>query len=239
MSYQMIFKRYEMKYFLTRQQQKELLKVMKPYMRPDDFGHTVIRNLYFDTDNYRLIRRSLEKPVYKEKLRIRSYHKADPDSTVFVELKKKYRSVVYKRRVALSEKEALGWICEGNYCLKHSQIAKEIEYFRTFYNTLRPACLLSYERDAYYALSGDGFRITFDSHIIGRGEDLSLDSDVWGTQLLEEGKVLMEVKTAGGIPMWLTDFMTKNQIYKTSFSKYGEAYCREIKQDYPYIRCVG
>lgn len=228
MSYQAIFKRYEIKYFLTRRQQEALLAVMGPYMKLDDYGHTVIRNIYFDTDTYRLIRRSLEKPVYKEKLRVRSYRKADQDSEVFVELKKKYNSVVYKRRIALPEHEALDWLCGSGFHPEDSQIVEEIEYFRTYYRTLHPACFLSYERDAFYSLGGDDFRVTFDSNIISREKDLSLETDVWGTQLLEPGQVLMEIKTPGGIPLWMTDFLTRNRIYKTSFSKYGEAYCREI-----------
>ncbi len=227
MGYQAIFKRYEIKYFLTRRQQEELLTVMAPYMRLDDYGHTVIRNIYFDTETYRLIRRSLEKPVYKEKLRVRSYRKANQDSEVFVELKKKYDSVVYKRRIALPEHEALDWM-RGVFCPEDSQIVEEIEYFRTYYRTLHPACFLSYERDAFCSLSGDDFRITFDSDIISREKDMSLETDVWGTRLLEPDQVLMEIKTPGGIPLWMTDFLTRNRLYKTSFSKYGEAYCREI-----------
>lgn len=230
MGYQAIFRRYEIKYFLTRRQQEELLAVMEPYMKLDDYGHSVIRNIYFDTDTYRLIRHSLEKPVYKEKLRVRSYRQADQGSEVFVELKKKYNSVVYKRRVALLEHEAFDWLCGSGFRPADSQIAEEIEYFRAYYRTLHPACFLSYERDAFYSLSKDDFRVTFDSNILSRQTDLSLAADVWGTQLLEPGQVLMEIKTPGGIPLWMTDFLTKNRIYKTSFSKYGEAYCREIAE---------
>ncbi len=228
MTYQAIFSRYEIKYLLSSRQQQELMAVMEPYMRLDDYGHTVIRNVYFDTDTFRLIRHSLEKPVYKEKLRIRSYRKAEQDSEVFVELKKKYDSVVYKRRVALPEHEAFDWLCGSGFRPGDSQIVEEIEYFRTYYRTLQPACFLSYERDAFCPLTGDDFRVTFDSRIVSREEDMSLETDVWGTQLLEPGQVLMEIKTPGGIPLWMTDFLTSNHIYQTSFSKYGEAYCREI-----------
>lgn len=206
------------------------MNVMEPYMKLDDYGHTVIRNIYFDTDTYRLIRHSLEKPVYKEKLRIRSYRKAERNSVVFVELKKKYDSVVYKRRVALQEHEALDWLCGGGFHPEDSQIVEEIEYFRSFYRTLHPACFLSYERDAFYSQGGDDFRVTLDSSIISREKDLSLETDVWGTTLLEPDQVLMEIKTPGGIPLWMTDFLTRNHLYKTSFSKYGEAYCREIAE---------
>lgn len=101
MAYQTIFKRYELKYLLSTKQKELLVETMRSYMELDQFGHSTIRNIYYDTDTYRLIRRSLEKPAYKEKLRVRSYAKANGKSSVFVELKKKYKSVVYKRRIAL------------------------------------------------------------------------------------------------------------------------------------------
>ena len=109
MAYQTVFKRYEIKYLITLKQKDIVLQAISPYMELDQYGRTTIRNIYFDTDNYRLIRRSIEKPAYKEKLRIRSYCQATPDSTVFVELKKKYEKVVYKRRISLHERDAMKW----------------------------------------------------------------------------------------------------------------------------------
>lgn len=103
MAFQTVFKRYELKYMLTLEQKAKVLAAMEPYMELDKYGRTTIRNIYYDTDTYLLIRRSIEKTAYKEKLRIRSYSRADKDSTVFVELKKKYQSVVYKRRISLPE----------------------------------------------------------------------------------------------------------------------------------------
>lgn len=224
MDYQAVFKRYEIKYLLTMEQKKHLLEVMKPYMALDKYGRTTIRNVYFDTDNYRLIRHSIEKPAYKEKLRIRSYSQADSHSPVFVELKKKYDGVVYKRRLSMQEKQAMDWLCGKGSSMEASQIASEIDYFLHYYQTLRPAVFLSYEREAFYCRQGGDFRMTFDDCILARREEISLESGVWGTPILEEGKVLMEVKTSGGIPLWLTRFLTEERIFKTSFSKYGMAY---------------
>lgn len=65
-----VFKRYELKYMITKEQKEKLLKAMEPYMALDKYGRTTIRNIYFDTENYRLVRRSIERPAYKEKLRI-------------------------------------------------------------------------------------------------------------------------------------------------------------------------
>lgn len=224
MALQTVFKRYEMKYLLTQEQKTHVLDSMAPYMELDQYGRTTIRNIYFDTDNFRLIRNSIEKPAYKEKLRIRSYQKANPESDVFVELKKKYQSVVYKRRVALPETRAMDWIRGISDSGLNTQISAEIDYFRDFYKTLRPTVFLSYEREAYYCRSGGDFRITFDDQILCRQDNLSLQSEIGGIPLLKEGKVLMEIKTSGGIPLWLTHVLAEEAIYKDSFSKYGTAY---------------
>ncbi len=224
MSFQTVFKRYELKYMLTVQQKDKIIEAIKPYMELDRYGRTTIRNLYFDTDTYLLIRRSIEKPEYKEKLRIRSYERADADSTVFVELKKKYKSVVYKRRISLSQQEAIWWISKEKHCSKNTQISAEVDYFLDYYKTLKPTVFLSYEREAFYSKDSSDFRITFDDNILFRQENLSLDSDVYGTPLLPKGIVLMEIKCSGGIPLWLTEILSEEHIYKTSFSKYGTAY---------------
>lgn len=230
MAYQAVFRRCEMKYMLTREQKERLLAVMAPYMEMDAFGRSAVRSLYFDTDSDRLIRRSLEKPVYKEKLRLRSYGPAGPEDKVFVELKKKYDSVVYKRRLRLVQAQALGWL-GGETCPKESQIAREITYFRDFYAPLRPAALLTYDREAYAQRQGGDFRVTLDENILARGSELTLAGDVWGTPLLRPGQVLLEVKTGGGLPLWMSRFLTQNRIYQTSFSKYGSAYQRGLLQE--------
>ncbi len=267
MAYQAVFKRYEMKYMMTRRQKKAVLEAMLPYMKLDEFGHTTIRNVYFDTDNYILVRHSIEKPVYKEKLRIRSYKQAGAQDKVFIELKKKYDDVVYKRRESLSQLETLEWLVSGTPFPKATQIGNEIDYFFRLYQTLKPKVFLSYEREAFYAhvrpgeicqpgltdarrassesllgsnahvrpgeicqpeLTDSDFRVTFDENIRARQEELSLSRDVWGEPLIGEDKVLMEIKTSGGIPLWMTHVLAREKIYKTSFSKYGTAYEKMI-----------
>lgn len=224
MALQTVFKRYEIKYMLTKEQKEKVVEAMQPHMKLDKYGRTTIRNLYYDTDTYLLIRRSIEKPAYKEKLRIRSYSKADSDSMVFVELKKKYKHVVYKRRITVLEEEAMQWLGTMGRCEKQTQISDEIDYFLRFYKTLHPTVFLSYEREAFYARDGSEYRVTFDDNILCRQEDLSLQSEVYGTSILPEDKVLMEIKCSGGIPLWMTQILSQEKIYKTSFSKYGTAY---------------
>ncbi|MCP1102021.1 hypothetical protein M2454_001758 [Aequitasia blattaphilus] len=224
MASQMTFERYELKYLLTKQSKEHILLAMKPYMVLDDYGRTTIRNLYFDTSSFRLIRRSIEKPAYKEKLRIRSYQSVGPRDLVFVELKKKFNSVVYKRRLVLPEHQAASSFHYNRPLPIQSQIANEIEYFRHYYEDLHPTVFISYEREAYYSLDGSDFRVTFDENILYRDHDLSLQSDAYGTPLLKRGQTLMEIKTSGGLPLWMSHILTKEHTFKTSFSKYGTAY---------------
>lgn len=223
MKNQMTFQRYELKYLMDTRQLQAVQAAMAPHMVPDEYSHSSIRNLYLDTPDFRLIRRSLEKPVYKEKLRIRSYGRAGGAEKVFVELKKKYRSVVYKRRVSMPQDQALGCVA-GTEPWPHSQIGAELAYAADFYKTLRPAVFLSYERDSYRGVEDEDFRVTFDREIRYRREALTLDSDTRGIPILPPGRVLMELKVAGGLPFWMAHVLSEQRLFKTSFSKYGTAY---------------
>lgn len=224
MSYKSVFRRYELKYLLTSEDRDYVLDAIAPYMKLDRYGHTTIRNVYYDTDTYRLIRRSIEKPVYKEKLRVRSYRLADKDSEVFVELKKKYDGVVYKRRIALPEALATDWLCGNISAPQDTQISREIDYFLSHYGVLSPKMFLSYERDAYYDMNGGDFRVTFDTNILCRRTDISLCHEPYGHSVLPDDRILMEIKCPGAIPLWMVDILSKRKIYKTPFSKYGRAY---------------
>ncbi|RHR10045.1 VTC domain-containing protein [Pseudoflavonifractor sp. AF19-9AC] len=223
MKNQMIFQRYEFKYLMDARQLQAVLAAMAPHMVPDEYSHSSIRNLYLDTPNFRLIRRSLEKPVYKEKLRIRSYGRAGREENVFVELKKKCCSVVYKRRISMSQHQALGCVA-GTELWPDNQIGTELAYAADFYKTLCPAVFLSYERDSFRGMEDEDFRVTFDREIRYRREELTLDSDAWGVPLLAPNQVLMELKVAGGLPLWMAHVLSEQGIFKTSFSKYGTAY---------------
>lgn len=235
MAYQNTFKRYELKYLLSEEQKTLLMDAMSQHMAMDQYGRTIIRNLYFDTESYRLIRHSMEHPVYKEKLRIRSYALAAPDGQVFVELKKKYDHIVYKRRLTMPQDDALSWLSGNKQLAPPCQIGQEIDYFRRYYGDLHPTVFLSYAREAWYSLDGSDFRVTFDDDILCRQDGLSLSNTPGGTSLLPAGKTLMEIKTSGGIPLWMTHLLTENHIYKTSFSKYGTAYEKLI---YPKLQGV-
>ena len=228
MSYKSVFRRYELKYLLTPEQREAVLSGIEPYMQLDSYGRSTIRNVYFDNDSYQLIRRSIEKPAYKEKLRIRSYQLADADSTVFVELKKKYESVVYKRRIALPLAVAMSWVTGDCTCPVDTQISREIDYFRSIYAGLHPSMFLSYEREAYYERGGGDFRITFDDNILCRQDNISLCKGPGGRPILPENKALMEIKCSGAIPLWMVNILSKEHIYKTPFSKYGIAYSEYV-----------
>lgn len=215
------FERYEEKYMLTSAQLQAVLTGLRGRMQPDLFGRSTVSSIYYDTADYRLIRASIEKPDYKEKLRVRAYGNPTAESKVFVELKKKYNGIVYKRRaeMPLSEAELL---MQGKQTQTDSQIIREIRYFLRFYDP-GPSAMLSYRRVAYTG-SEPGLRITLDDSIRFRTSALKLTAGSWGHELLAPGTTLMEIKAPGAIPLWLCDLMNENGIYPTSFSKYGICY---------------
>lgn len=222
---QLKFKRYELKYLVTEEQYSALLKLLDEYAEGDIYGKTTICNVYYDTPSFLLIRRSIEKPVYKEKLRVRCYGVPHQNSRVFVELKKKFKSVVFKRRVKLTLYEAEALLAKKQ-CAKPSQVTDEILYFLDFYKDLQPAVCIFCQREAFYGKDDADLRITFDSNILFRDYDLRLTDGIYGEAILPEGYRLLEVKTAKAVPLWLSEFFTKEKIYKTSFSKYGTAYLK-------------
>lgn len=222
MADQMIFKRYEIKYLLTRKQYQQIRVAMDGLMAEDKYGRSTIHSLYLDTPDFLLARRSLEKPLYKEKLRLRSYGDTD-GGTVFVEIKKKYDSIVYKRRISMTETAAREYVL-SHKAAEDSQISREISYFMAHYKNLMPKILISYERDAFYSTADNDLRITFDRNILWRDNDLKLTSKVDGIPVLDSDLVLMEIKTTAAMPLWLVKTLSRNHIYKTSFSKYGTAY---------------
>lgn len=200
MANQTIFKRYEYKYLLTADQKKDLQAYMETYMKPDTFGRNIICNLYFDTPDYLLIRRSIEGKVYKEKIRLRTYGRAQDDSEAFIELKKKYKKVVYKRRVRTEYADAVRYLCQGEDSIEHSQIRRELDYAMQMYQGIRPAVYLSYEREAFYGRDDHELRITFDQNILWRTTQLDLSAPVYGRPLLEKNQALMEIKVGQGGP---------------------------------------
>lgn len=218
-----VFKRHELKYIITLQQMNRLIEILGLYMNEDKYFKSTIRNIYYDTPNFLLIRTSIEKPDYKEKLRVRSYKTVDEDDDVFVELKKKYKKVVYKRREVLPYNAARLFL-DKKVLPNDLQITKEIAYVLEYYKDLKPAIFLSYDRLAYIGKKEIDFRITFDKNIMWRDYDIDLTKDAYGNLILPSDNVLMEVKTVMGLPRWLLDFLGENNIYKQSFSKYGNVY---------------
>lgn len=237
MSSPSVFKRYEIKYLLTDAQKAAVLSAVETHVEPDSFGRSTIRNIYYDTDNYRLVRRSLEKPVYKEKLRVRSYRMVTPDDQVFIELKRKFDSVVYKRRAEICERDVAAYLAGKIEAPVKSQIIEEIDYFLQFYESLAPKVFLSYEREAFFGKDDTDLRVTFDENILWRTTDLSLEAEVYGESLLQPGQTLMEIKTTGGIPLWMVEVLTREKLKNTSYSKYGSVYtamCADRKGEVIY-----
>jgi hypothetical protein len=217
---QEIFKRTEKKYLLSAQQYRAFLAALEPFVKRDRYFESDIMSLYYDTPDYRLIRASIEKPVFKEKIRLRSYGVPRSADDVFLEIKRKYKGVVYKRRSVMPLSRAAGF----PETTRDTQIEKELAWCFDFYEGLAPQMLITYKRHAYTALSDPELRITFDSELLFRDYDLRLDKGIYGRKLLPHGERIMEIKIAGAIPLWLTGLLDELKIYPASYSKYGTAY---------------
>lgn len=220
------FKRVEIKYILTKEQYIKICSYIKQFMNYGKFGIYNICNIYFDTEDYKLIRTSLEKPVFKEKLRLRSYGIPKENDNVFFELKRKFKKIVYKRRSTMKYQVFFYFVNKKD----KNQIEKELEYTMNLYN-LKPKVFLSYDREEFISKEDSSFRLTFDSNIIARNYDVSFDYGIYGDFILDKDKYIMEVKVSNNMPLWFIEILEKEHIYPSSFSKYGQFYKNKILKE--------
>lgn len=215
-----VFKRYEKKFRLSRNQYDLFRQRMEGHMMVDQYGLSTICNIYYDTQNYELIRKSVESPAFKEKLRLRSYGVPREEDMVFLELKKKYKGIVYKRRIVLSLEEAVRGIENGKIEGQEGQIAREINYFLAR-NQLMPKVYLAYDRIAMLGIEQPDLRLTFDFDIRAREDRLALTQGDGGETILHDDDVIMEIKVKDAFPLWMVRALEEGNIIPTSFSKYG------------------
>lgn len=230
-----VFQRVEKKYLMTAEICQLFQKEIQAYMQADQYGLHTICNIYFDTISDELIRNSIEKPVYKEKLRLRSYGIPNYNSQVFLEIKRKYKGIVYKRRVAMTLKEASYYLEHGIRPKNDSQILKEIDYFIKFYKPI-PKLYLAYDRVAFFGKEDNNIRMTIDANIRSRKDDLALEQGDRGELLLEQDMYLLEIKVPNAYPIWLAEILSKLEIYPISFSKYGNIYKQNLLKEKEELR---
>ncbi len=226
---QRCFQRYEKKYLLNPEQYQKIRAGLAPYMEADEHGRYTICNLYYDTPDFQLIRASLDKPVYKEKLRMRSYGVPADGDSVFVELKKKYKGVVYKRRTVLEAGEALDYLAGRCSPRAKDQICREIDWFLGRYHPV-PQVFIAYDREALAGLEDRVLRVTFDIDLRWRDTALDLRSGDGGERITSRDQILMEIKIPGSAPVWLSRLLSENSVFPTSFSKYGVCYRENLMQ---------
>ena len=230
-STEITFKRYEKKYLLSAEQYCALWQCLDPHVVPDEFFQSTVCTIYYDSDNYSLIRNSIEKPAYKEKLRIRSYNTPDAHGEVFVELKKKFKGIVYKRRVRMEAAQAEAYLAGREAAPFDDQIIRELDWFLRV-NPVKPKVFLACERSAYVAKENPDLRITFDQNLRWRDTQLDLTKGHHGEPVMDPGDVLMEIKIPGALPVWLARMLSELKVFPTSFSKYGTCYKKHILQEY-------
>ncbi len=219
----MIFKRYEKKYLVTKNEYEKLMSVIKEKLVPDVHGKNTLCSLYLDTPDFLLIRNSIDAISYKEKLRLRSYGVPGQEKTIFFEIKKKYKRVVYKRRVSMTLEEAAAYI-ESSEMPFDSQIMREIDYLMKFYRQPKPNVCILCEREAFFAEENPEVRLTFDENLRYRYGFPTVDDIENGTPILDKDKYILEIKTPGAMPIWLARALSECKIYPRSFSKYAHAY---------------
>ena len=233
------FQRREVKFLLSKEQFDALLPIVHEHMNPDaycvDGKEYGIYNLYYDTpDNY-LIRTSIQKPYFKEKLRLRSYYSpAAPDASVFLEIKRKVGGIVTKRRVAMTLVDAETYIqtrVKPYYeRFIDQQVMKEMDVFLNFYDSIQPRQYISYQRAAFFGKDDPEFRLTFDRDITERRSDLTLSKPSYGGKIILPDQRLMEIKVPGSIPLWMSQALSELEIRRHSFSKYGNAYKNFVRE---------
>jgi len=223
---QLVFNRYEKKYLMPESVYLALCERLKEQMSVDQYGLTTICNLYYDTPDDLLIRRSIERPKYKEKLRLRSYGIPEKDSVVFLEIKKKHKKIVNKRRIELTLAEAYDYLSHGIRPEKDCQILREIDFLLFRYQP-EPKLYLAYDRIALYGKEDPQFRLTFDTAVRSRRMLLGMEHGAFGTPLMPDNWFLMECKIQNSVPKWFSDLLAELKIYSTPFSKYGNIYKRE------------
>lgn len=219
----MTFKRYEKKYLLTRDKYERFREEADRHMQVDEFGLDTINNIYYDTRQYDMIRESIEKPVYKEKLRLRGYGNMKSGDTVYLELKKKYNGIVYKRRAAMKLEEAYMAVAAGHIEKADTQILRELDYVLGFYKP-EPKVYLAYDRIALFDPEGSDLRMTFDFNIRYRTDDIDMSHGDYGKHIMADDSVMLEIKASASYPFWLIKLLEKCEVYPVSFSKYGTVY---------------
>ena len=235
------FKRFEKKFIITREQYERLMPSILNYMDADAYcidgkSYNLV-NLYFDDDDDSIIRESVRKPKYKEKLRIRSYDVPQSEnSTVFIEIKRKFNGVVTKRRAALSYKEVLHYLQTGEHpqtdSYIYNQVLDEIDTYLA-QHPCYPKVFISYDRHAYFMKDGSDTRLTFDENVLTRRDDLDLLLGNYGEPLLPPDKLIMEIKFTGAAPVWFSRLASGEGLFRTPFSKYGKEFERYYKQNRP------
>ena len=231
---QSFFKRHEKKYLISKEQYATFQKILSQHMEPDKYGEYLVQNIYFDNEAWDVIRSSTEKPLFKEKMRLRCYNIPDQKSKVFVELKKKFKGIVYKRRVAVPFDEMLSGSVGDVIAAENSQISRELNFYMER-NAVKEKIYIAYRRNAFVEKEQRYFRITFDNDIRFRLERLDFFNPKDGIVLLPKNKILMEVKALGVMPLWLVKLLNENNVFPTAFSKYGKCYtdyimCKTEKQ---------
>ncbi|MBQ2660242.1 polyphosphate polymerase domain-containing protein [Candidatus Saccharibacteria bacterium] len=237
-----VFRRVEKKYLISKEEKDLILKLIKKHVRKNKYFQSTVCSIYFDTKNDDLIIKQVDKPLdkasFREKVRLRSYNVPKMEDYIFFELKTKHREgkdkLSDKRRFQFLLKDYYDWE-KGRATLEEIakrkiektndvQVARELEYIIKYLN-LAPKILIACERESYEGKEDKQLRLTFDDGLRYRSKDLKLEKGANGKKFFEgEKNIIMEIKAAGGMPLWLVEALNKLKAYPQPFSKYGKIY---------------
>ena len=224
--YEATIMRVEHKFLMNGDQMKEFLKLASPHLKPDLYPSYDLFNVYYDTPDNSMIIHCLTHPQYKEKLRLRSYGDSE---NAFLEIKKKFKETGLKRRINITETKAYDFIHGNEPLTDPSQIANEIK-FLVDSRGVEEKVFIAYHREAFSGVAEEDLRITFDTDICYRLDDLNLSKNGTETMLTKGDEVLLEIKVKDRYPLWLVKILSEMKLYRTSFSKYGMIYSELIRK---------
>lgn len=220
---QTIFSRNEKKYQITQHKAAQLVEAISNKMKPGKYGTYWVQNLFFDTDNWDIIHTSMEKPHYKEKMRLRCYGTPETTDRMFLEFKKKYDGVVYKRRFPIVPAELANYTINEILSRANTQIAKELVY-HIQQKGVTEKFYISYNRQEFTGVHDEDLRLTIDSNISYRLDSLFFTQPQLDCSALDPNKFLLEIKMPLSIPLWLSHILSDLGIFASSFSKYAACF---------------
>ena len=227
--------RYEFKYLVPFNRIDTLRRRIVPFVQEDKFAgrradhQYVVRSIYYETTGYRSYVEKLAGIERRVKVRIRGYNRPEPESSVFLELKRKHGPFIRKNRAPVLWSE-LPDLLRDRDVERHVRVRRAFElgkedarqfFYQVIGKGMSPAILIAYERKAYFATFDRRIRLTFDKHIRFRlTQDPGILFEERSLTPLFRSHFVFEVKFYDSLPEWLVDVISEFSLQRQAVSKY-------------------